>query len=80
MKIKKKYCEGCPYDYGHPATEMAYNLGCLPSIAEINAKVGDGQALACHSEPGSMCCGWVSENKEKLPTVVSLYTEQGTHY
>lgn len=65
MAVRKGYCAGCPWDYGHPATEMAYNLGCLPSIAEATKHAGDG-AWPCHSEPGKVCCGFAASNPDKI--------------
>ncbi len=57
-KVRKGYCVGCPFNFGHPATETAYNLGCLPSVGEVNALCADnGTAWACHSDPNRVCCG-----------------------
>lgn len=75
--IRKNYCEGCPYDYGQPATEMAYNLGCLPSIAEINSKTTD-KSWACHSNSNEVCCGFASFHKERID--MPLLLEKGIHY
>ena len=56
--VHKGFCEGCPFNVGHPATEQAYNLGCLPGIAEINKLCATNDtAWACHSEPDEVCCG-----------------------
>lgn len=63
--IRKGYCSGCPYDYGQPATEAAYNWGCLPSVAEIAQHV-DGGAWPCHADPDKVCCGFASQNPTKI--------------
>lgn len=34
-------------------------------------------AWACHSEPDKVCCGWASENKNKLDR--KLLTVEGVH-
>ena len=76
--IRKGMCDGCPWNYGNEATEMAYNLGCLPSVAEATAKAKDeGKAWACHSEPGKVCCGYAAQEKQDIG--LPLYTEAGTH-
>jgi len=75
-EIKKGYCAGCPYDYGKPDTEMAFNLGCLPSIATINSHVADG-AWPCHSEPSKVCCGFAACNPAKVNR--ALRPMQGVH-
>jgi hypothetical protein len=59
-EIRKGYCPGCPYDFGAPATEMAFNLGCLPGVGEIKAHVGDG-AWPCHASPHKVCCGFAAD-------------------
>lgn len=60
--IMKRMCEGCPYDYGAPATEMAYNYGCLPSVAEANALCQENDsAWACHSAPDAVCAGYAED-------------------
>lgn len=77
-KIKKGYCEGCPYDYGSEATEMAYNLGCLPSTGEIGFGCEvTNKAWACHSEPDKVCCGYASRNPDK--TDRELLHVEGIH-
>jgi hypothetical protein len=56
--VRKGYCPGCPFNFGEPTTELAYNLACLPSVAEIAELCGpNGTAWACHSEPDKVCCG-----------------------
>lgn len=58
MSIRKGYCNGCPFNVGHPATETAYNLGCLPGTGEIATLCEPkGTAWACHFEPWKTCCG-----------------------
>lgn len=65
-EVQKGYCSGCPFDWGKPATEEAYNLGCLPSVWEVDVLCQmKGTAWACHSEPGKVCCGHAS--RRKLP-------------
>lgn len=56
----KKPCVGCPFDVGMPATEEAYNLGCLPSVSEVlRLCEGNTSAWACHSAPQAVCAGFV---------------------
>jgi hypothetical protein len=77
-EIRKGMCEGCPWNYGHPATEMAYNWGCLPSIGEATQSAKKvGKSWACHSEPHKVCCGFAAQEKgsQNRP----LYVEVGTH-
>lgn len=63
-EIHRGHCEGCPYDWGQPATEMAYNLGCLPSVGELEAQcASEGKAWACHADPDKVCCGFAAANK-----------------
>ena len=63
--IRKGMCPGCPWNYGDPATEAAYNLGCLPSIAAATqAAKEEGKAWACHSEPDKVCCGYAAQEHE----------------
>ena len=75
-KVMKKYCSGCPYDYGSEATEQAYNLGCLPSVGEISKMCGDDKTWACHSAKSCICKGF-AENKEVLNK--PLLTVKGIH-
>jgi hypothetical protein len=66
-EVRKGYCEGCPFDIGRPATEMAYNLGCLPSTGEVAELCSrNGTAWACHSEPEKVCCGHASRRNMPL--------------
>ncbi|AGH31438.1 hypothetical protein LOKG_00001 [Loktanella phage pCB2051-A] len=76
-EIRKGMCEGCPWDYGNPATEMAYNLGCLPSIAEATqkSKAAD-KSWACHSDCEKICCGFAGQEKDVSQ---DLYLEDGVH-
>lgn len=60
-----KLCDGCPYWIGNEATEMAYNLGCLPSQGEVSQFVGTEHSWPCHSEPTKVCAGWNAENPER---------------
>lgn len=77
MTIRKGYCYGCPFDYGAEATEMAYNLGCLPSANEASQlSKRAGQAWACHENPDLMCCGYAAENRQDHDK--PLYRD-GTH-
>jgi hypothetical protein len=65
--IHKGYCPGCPYDYGNPLTETAYNLGCLPGIGEIEDQCDrEGRAWACHETGTDVCCGYAAANKAKV--------------
>ena len=54
-KLHKGYCSGCPFNYGDPATETAWNLGCLPGSHEVLADCkAEGQALSdLVSAPGA---------------------------
>lgn len=77
-EIRKGMCSGCPWNYGDPSTEMAYNLGCLPSIAEATQSAkSEGKAWACHSEPEKVCCGFAGQEKNMVDK--PLYVEEGTH-
>ena len=62
--VRKGHCDGCPWNYGNEATEMAYNLGCLPSTGEARAFCGPDHSWPCHSEPDKVCCG-DAENRDK---------------
>jgi hypothetical protein len=76
--VMKKCCSGCPYDFGTEATEMAYNLGCLPTVGEVRAACErDGQAWACHSAPQAVCCGYAEMFPERVG--LPLRTEEGVH-
>lgn len=78
-KVVKKPCIGCPFDYGHPATEMAYNLGCLPTTGEVHQGCEEnGQTWACHSAPKAVCHGYAEMYPERnnLP----LRVIEGVHY
>lgn len=73
-EVRKGYCVGCPFDYGKPVTEAAYNLGCLPSTSEITTLCdARGAAWACHSEPHKVCCGHAG--RRGLP----LQHQEGVH-
>lgn len=75
MTIRKGHCDGCPFDYGQPATEMAYNLGCLPSAGEVVEMCrANGTAWACHTEPDKVCCGHAVHHGKPLQHV------EGVHY
>jgi len=66
-EIRKGMCPGCPWNYGDEATEIAYNLGCLPSIGEATASCKEsGKAWACHSEPDKLCCGYAAQEKDDI--------------
>ncbi len=66
-EIRRGMCPGCPWNVGDPSTEMAYNLGCLPSIEEATEACSEnGQAWACHSEPDLVCCGFASRNPDSV--------------
>jgi len=72
--VRKGYCEACPFDYGKPATEMAYNLGCLPDVGEIAALCEPaGTAWACHSEPGKVCCGHAARRNMPLQHIEGVH-------
>lgn len=74
----KKACHGCPFDVGMPATEMAYNLGCLPSIAEVTRDCQTaGKAWACHSAPRTVCAGYAEAFPERVG--LPLLTIEGVH-
>lgn len=73
--VHKGYSEGCPSDVGQPITEMAFNLGCLPGVAEVNVVCeGNNTAWACHSEPDKVCCGHAA--RRHLP----LEIDPGIHF
>ena len=77
-KITKKMCKGCPFNYGDPSTEMAYNLGCLPSTWEVSVLCRDNKtAWACHSAPNHVCAGFAEDHptQTKLP----LHHMEGVH-
>lgn len=77
-QIHKGMCAGCPYDFGKPATDMAYNLGCLPSVGEIHQMCADDdKAWACHSDPTKVCCGYAAQNKDGID--LPLLVIPGTH-
>ncbi len=66
-EIRKGMCHGCPWNYGDEATEMAFNLGCLPSAREATELAeSHGKAWACHSDPHKLCCGYAANNKDKI--------------
>jgi hypothetical protein len=53
-------------------------MGCLPSIGEATKACSEsGQAWACHSEPTKVCCGFASENRDKIELPLRL--ERGVH-
>ncbi len=72
--VHKGYCPGCPFNYGEPMTEYAYNLGCLPGVYDNNQLCEPaGTAWACHSEPDKVCCGHAA--RRHLP----LQHDEGVH-
>lgn len=77
-EVKKSYCSGCPYDFSKEATEMAYNLGCLPTTGEISfACQVTGKSWACHSEPNKVCCGYAAHNPDRIE--LPLLNVEGIH-
>lgn len=73
--IHKGYCHGCPFDWGAPGTEAAYNLGCLPSAGEVSARCeAVGKSWACHSEPNKVCCGYaaIHPSRTDLPLMIEI--------
>ena len=57
--VMKTMCPGCPFDWGKPMTEEAFNLGCLPGQAEIMELCERTHTVwACHSAPDLICCGF----------------------
>ena len=79
--IRKGMCFGCPWNLGDESTEMAYNLGCLPSIGEATQMSKEaGKAWACHSEPEKMCCGYAAQEKGdiNLPLLRNEYHGETT--
>lgn len=57
--VMKKMCPGCPFNVGDESTEVAYNLGCLPSVPEVtNLCHGNGTAWACHASAAAVCAGF----------------------
>lgn len=78
-KIHKGYCAGCPFNYGDPATEMAWNLGCLPGSHEVLADCkAEGKAWACHSEPDEVCCGFAASAPDDVDKPLMLV--EGVHF
>ena len=76
--VMKKPCIGCPFDWGLPATEMAYNLGCLPSIHEVAVKCDqNGTTWACHSAPAAVCSGYAEMFPDRV--TLPLQHEDGVH-
>lgn len=79
-EICKGMCNGCPFNHGHPATEEAYNLGCLPDPFEIKqATQITGTVWSCHGDFEKICCGYASftympENKAKVKRGLPLLT------
>lgn len=74
-EVHKGYCEGCPFNVGDPATEQAYNLGCLPSIGEVTELCEHNQtAWACHSEPNKVCCGHAGRRNLPLQHVDGVHS------
>jgi len=74
----KTMCEGCPFDIGKQGTEEAYNVGCLPSVGELEKDCKENNtAWACHSCSDRVCCGFAERN----PTKVCLDLEhvEGIH-
>lgn len=75
--VRKGYCGGCPFDLGKPATEMAYNLGCLPGIGEIAGICEpNNTAWACHSEPDKVCCGHAARRHMPLQHMEGVHTSE----
>lgn len=71
---RKGYCEGCPFNVGHPITEMAFNYACLPGVGEINALCDENAtAWACHSEPNKVCCGHAARRALPLQHVEGVH-------
>lgn len=67
--VMKKMCPGCPFNVGDESTEMAYNLGCLPGMSEVNLLCRDhSTAWACHSAPMTVCAGFA----EMSPASIGL--------
>ena len=77
--VRKGYCYGCPFNVGEPATEMAYNLGCLPGIGDIRRAVGDTHAWACHSEPEKVCCGDAANRSKPLYYMEGVHSLEARH-
>lgn len=79
MTIRKGYCPGCPFNMNDPLTHDAYNLGCLPSVAEVSNHCRDeNKAWACHSEPGKVCCGYAAQEPKRVD--LPLLHVEGVHY
>jgi hypothetical protein len=77
-EIHKGHCSGCPYDFGQSATEMAYNLGCLPSVGELETQCSaEDKAWACHDRPEQVCCGFAASRKNSIGK--DLLTVPGIH-
>jgi hypothetical protein len=74
-EVRKGYCGGCPFDYGQPATENAYNWGCLPGVDEIAAICRpNGTAWACHSQPHKVCCGHAARRNMPLQHMEGVHS------
>jgi hypothetical protein len=56
---------------------MAYNLGCLPPIADIeNRCKANGTVWACHSIPERICAGFAemhSDSNRPLELIESIH-------
>ena len=78
-KIRKGMCYGCPWNYGDPATEEAFNLGCLPGVGNATKwSKNENKSWACHSEPDKVCCGYAGQEKnfsDELLIVEGIHTD-----
>ena len=66
-------CPSCPYGFSD-AAENAINLGCVPSVYEINEMARrTGHPWGCHGHEGRVCAGYIAYATEKggLPVVGS---------
>lgn len=75
-EVRKGYCEGCPFDYGKPMTEYAFNLGCLPGTVEVRELCETNDtAWACHSEPDKVCCGDAKRRDKPLQHMEGVHPD-----
>lgn len=58
-------CSGCPFNYGNPTSEVAQNLGCLPTPWEImDIKRNSNKNWSCHEDETKLCPGFIERAKE----------------
>lgn len=72
-----KLCESCPWNCTS-SSEMAQNLGCLPTPKEMVKLNSEGKALSCHDDESIVCkglrCGLKKLGEEVAPEI-KKYTD-----